>query len=300
MKVLSWDVGIIHLAYCLMEKIDESWKIYYWGEINLAKDIQDMSLCQKCTKKGKYYVIDNHQKKNYCGIHIKKINIKLLVWEEYFSECEPGECCYSDKCKSKAKYNSSDNNIYCKTHSKALLKKKNNLLKIQQVKNKSAMKIPIDILRYNLVKELENRKFLLDTDCVLIENQPTLKNPKMKAISSTIYDYFLIRGIFDKVVTQSNIKLVKYMSPSNKLKLDNNNQIIKVTKEKHATNKYKLTKQLAIEYTRIILKDQLEWMKFYESNKKKDDLADCFLQGLYYINKNYNILHKEMTQIDNK
>ena len=44
----------------------------------------------------------------------------------------------------------------------------------------------------------------------LIENQPTLRNPKMKAISSTIYDYYLIRGIFDKDRTNSNIKLVKY------------------------------------------------------------------------------------------
>ena len=41
----------------------------------------------------------------------------------------------------------------------------------------------------------------------------------MKAISSTIYDYFLIRGIVDKDINNSNITKVKYMCPSNKLKL---------------------------------------------------------------------------------
>ena len=47
--------------------------------------------------------------------------------------------------------------------------------------------------------ELDKRKHFLECKMVLIENQPTLKNPKMKAISSTIYDYFLIRGIIDKM-----------------------------------------------------------------------------------------------------
>ena len=79
----------------------------------------------------------------------------------------------------------------------------------------------IDVLRLKLIKELEDRKNLLDVETVLIENQPTLRNPKMKAISSTIYDYYLIRGIFDKAITNSKIEKVKYMSPSNKLKLAN-------------------------------------------------------------------------------
>jgi hypothetical protein len=41
----------------------------------------------------------------------------------------------------------------------------------------------------------------------------------MKSIAYEIYDYYLIRGMIDKEITKSNIKKVKFMSPSNKIKL---------------------------------------------------------------------------------
>ena len=63
----------------------------------------------------------------------------------------------------------------------------------------------IDELNYDLIKTLESYKQFIDVDIVIIENQPTLKNPKMKAISSALYNYFLIRGIFDKKINKSNI-----------------------------------------------------------------------------------------------
>ena len=36
MKVLSWDVGIINLAYCMIEYKDDEWTIIDWGKINLT------------------------------------------------------------------------------------------------------------------------------------------------------------------------------------------------------------------------------------------------------------------------
>ena len=39
-KVLSFDVGIKNLAYCLIEKTDEDFKILKWGIINLVDDRQ--------------------------------------------------------------------------------------------------------------------------------------------------------------------------------------------------------------------------------------------------------------------
>lgn len=302
MKVLSWDVGIIHLAYCVME-MDEvnKWKIYNWGQINLASD-KIIQSCyfnneqKKCKNKAKFSFVKDGEVRCYCGVHIKKQDIKEILWEDLFKDCESTKCCYSEKCKVKAKYLSLKNKTYCKTHSKSYLKSLNNLLRVKPIKKSSVMKISIDILRFNLVKELEQKPFLLDVDCVLIENQPTLKNPKMKAISSTLYDYFLIRGIFDRKITKSKIKLVKYMSPSNKLKLNSNNEIEKVKKETKSNNTYKLTKTLAVEYTRILLKDQPVWLGFLNSHKKKDDLADSFLQGVYYISKNITQLNKEISK----
>ena len=64
-------------------------------------------------------------------------------------------------------------------------------------------------------KQNNNNDF--NEDEVLIENQPTLKNPTMKTISTLLYSYFVMRGITDKQGTISN---VRFICPSNKLKVN--------------------------------------------------------------------------------
>ena len=58
-------------------------------------------------------------------------------------------------------------------------------------------------IKLNLINSLDKKQFQ-DIDYVLIENQPSLKNPKMKSIAETLYSWFLIRGIVDKKV--NNLK----------------------------------------------------------------------------------------------
>ena len=132
-------------------------------------------------------------------------------------------------------------------------------------------------------KPIENLDFLLDVDGVLIENQPGFKNPRMKSIASTVYDYFLIRGLIDKT-KNSKIKFVKYISPSNKLKIDSN-KTIKTLGNAGEDKKYKITKSLGIEYTKILINNDKFFYDFLEKEKKKDDLCDSYLQGVYYLNK---------------
>ena len=84
--------------------------------------------------------------------------------------------------------------------------------------------------------------------------------------------------------TKSNITLVKYMSPSNKLKLANEGDTQKLIKLKGNDAKtYKLTKTLAVKYCRELMARYPEWLEKFNTYKKKDDMADSFLQGLYYI-----------------
>jgi hypothetical protein len=45
-------------------------------------------------------------------------------------------------------------------------------------------------------------------------------------------------------------------------------------------------KKRSIEITRALIAPTLMSMKF-EKHKKKDDLADCFLQGMWWLSGNY-------------
>ena len=122
MKILSWDVGIINLSYCILDynKETNEKKILKWGIINLI-DTPDMK---------------------------KNMN---LVFE-------------------------------------------------------------------NIPRKLNENHFLLDVDYVVIENQPSLKNPKMKSIQMIVYSYFLMYG---KILNtnENKIQQIDFCNASNKLKV---------------------------------------------------------------------------------
>lgn len=110
-------------------------------------------------------------------------------------------------------------------------------------------------------------------DIVLIENQPVQKNPKMKTIQILVYSFFLC----EKVIRKKDIKIY-FVSANNKNKYANKYDIDIVCASKYTQNKKK-----AIECTKIVLKDNI-YYDFFMKHKKKDDLADSYLQILSYIN----------------
>jgi len=286
MKVLSWDVGIINLAYCLIDfRKENDYSILEWGIINLTN--RNKIKCAVCGKKPSFshFNVDTEETKYYCKVHSKKVDVSIKNFEQYFTICNEEKQCSKKvkekECNKKVKY-SFKQNYYCNSHAKALYKSMENKSKLKKVSKKSVGSMGIDVLRIKLIEELEKRPELLKANRVVIENQPTFKNPKMKAISSTVYDYYLIRGLFDKERTKSDIELVKYMSPSNKLKLADDGDTQKLIKLKGDDAKtYKLTKALGIKYCLQMIKGMDKWIELFNSYKKKDDLADAFLQGMY-------------------
>jgi len=94
----------------------------------------------------------------------------------------------------------------------------------------------------------------------------------MKSVQMFIYSHCLINGAKNIALFNANKKLDIYDGPE----ID--------TKGKTG---YTLRKYLSVEYTKYFLrknenqhmKDKLE---YFEKNKKMDDLADCYLQGLTY------------------
>jgi hypothetical protein len=76
------------------------------------------------------------------------------------------------------------------------------------------------------------------------------------------------------------------MSPSNKLKLAEEGDTQKLIKLKGDMAKtYKLTKSLGIKYCSKMIEPFDNWKTFFNGCKKKDDLADSFLQGMYQLLK---------------
>jgi hypothetical protein len=228
MKILSWDVGIYNLSYCILEKNTETGEtnIIDWNIVNL---------------------VDN------------------------------------DKMK----------------------------------KNKTA-------LFENIPIKLQEIPELLNVDYVVIENQPSLKNPQMKSIQMVLYSYFIILGKAVNFGEFKNISFIDFCSASNKLKVYDGPKIIfqeKVKKppklkkgivpvvavivediikdeegdeivntdvvegiKKKPALKYAEKKKLAIAHAQYYVDNNfITYKDFFSSHKKKDDLADSLLQGMYYI-----------------
>lgn len=119
------------------------------------------------------------------------------------------------------------------------------------------------------IKELDSLPHLLEADLVLLERQPSF-NPKMRTMSSAIYVYFILR------IQHEQSRMIKILFYAAKHKLKCCNVVI----EHKSKCKYRQNKNLGIEHTRHLLKTHKD---FFESNKKKDDLADSYLQAYSYI-----------------
>jgi hypothetical protein len=220
MKILSFDVGIKNLAYCLLDTEDKS--ILDWNIINISVDTTcDHIIKGKCCDKTATKIIKDGEFK-LCTGHTK---LK----------------CYKDK----------------------------------KMKNPPKLENRMLSLGKQIVKKLDEKKNFLNMDVVCIENQPALKNPTMKSVQMIIYSYFLMNG---------QAKDIQMINARNKLKVYTGPKIECDIKESYKRNKF-----LAIKYCDYMIRDNSHidkvYHKLYDDSKKKDDLSDAYLQGIYYIIK---------------
>ena len=276
MKILSFDIGIKNLAGCIMDK---ERNIYWWDIINLLQAEKKKCCfvrkfkngnCAECKKKPEF----EFDKKYYCKDHISEKH------SNYHSNPKSGfKCSHINKekqCIKNAKWSSLDSKIHlCTVHY-------NQYTKVKKLPKRNCNTIKIEEIILCMWKVLDQYPHLLEVDHVVIENQPAKKNKTMKAIADSIFNYFICRGIIDKERTKSTIEKVTYISPSNKLKIkeEHTNNALK---GKTSSEKYRIRKKLGIEYCRELLKDNQEKLDYFNLHSKKDDLADSFLQGIYYL-----------------
>jgi len=223
-KILSIDVGIKNLAYCVL---DNNKKICDWNVLNLIED--NLVCCcdnkngSPCKSKATFYKMNENQ-----------------------TECRLG---------------------FCKKHT---IPDANPVItrKVKSISTKEISEL--------LFTTLDKYPDMLQVDTVIIENQPCLMNPMIKTIQVLLFSYFMIKGVLkeDSLITD-----VKAINARNKLSFYDGPTFPVFSK-----NKYTQRKKEGIEVCKYILNES-EQLDFFLSHNKKDDLADSFLQGIWFLSK---------------
>jgi hypothetical protein len=275
MKILSIDVGIKNLAFCLFEKddLEDFFRIVKWDIVNLSEE--ETPLCQMIVEKkicGKPAKFTKH-KTHYCLKHSKKQTFQIPT-----SELKPQ---FINKQKIQTLFEIADK--YKITYEKPI--KKNDLVQVIQeyihntcfepIVQTNASKVDLITIGKNIKTKLDTLFLHSSIDTILIENQISPIANRMKTIQGMIAQYFIMRN-------QDNHPLnIEFVSSSNKLK-----EYSEDNKSEYADRK-----KLGISKTLEILTEthyHNDWYSSFSQSKKKDDLADCFLQGIWFIkNKLY-------------
>jgi hypothetical protein len=108
----------------------------------------------------------------------------------------------------------------------------------------------------------------ISLDRVIIENQIGPLANRMKTLQGMVMQHFI----------ELSVPIIEEISAANKLK-PFLSQGQKTTYNERKKIGIKITLQQLTSTSKII-----KWMDFFQSHKKKDDLADSFLQGLWYLN----------------
>lgn len=123
------------------------------------------------------------------------------------------------------------------------------------------------------IKDKTTQTIIIDN--VLLENQPSRINGKMKTVQMIIYSYFYNLKHYEHSV--SNIHLV---NPSLKL------QEYNLPKLANKRDSYKQNKETSINLCLEIYKENPYITNIIKESSKKDDLCDALLQSIAWQKKN--------------
>jgi hypothetical protein len=268
MKIISFDVGIKNLAYCILEVTDDTnYTILDWGIINLInKPIFNCGCKQKkkphdiCGKKAGFTDKDQTY---YCKQHAKSSDYIIPTKELTDAALKRAKLSELKDMATRFKL-AYDTPIRKASLLEILMKfKADHCLRPIETEKVDTGLVAMSInLTHILDDLLKNHKI----DCVLIENQISKIASTMKTIQGMITQYFVM----------THVENVIYVSSYNKLKMF-------IESKKNYT--YKERKDLGIECAakQIIETQEAKWVQLFDTHKKKDDMADSFLQALWYI-----------------
>jgi hypothetical protein len=328
MNLISFDIGIKNMAYCIFRLNPGSpHSIVDWNILNLMEEEAPKSSCDcylkaknkktpaKICGKNAKYMKGTHF---YCDKHAK-------TSDEYIIPSKQNTPAYFKKMKV------NDLMTAClqlhligpgENFTKPVLLNKiveyyetKCFLPIQMKKKKSANDTDLIVIGKNMKILMNEIAGIHDITHVVIENQISPIANRMKTIQGMLAQYFIMNNTDIHIEFVSSVNKLKVSSreptvppdaPSLPLGEDKNNETMNIEidnkqRETHLENtfrepskkpviqnvNYKQHKKDGVEKCSLLLDQNIEFKKWKHvlETKKKDDLADCFLQGMWYIHK---------------
>ena len=311
MKVVSFDVGIKNMAYCVLSINDrvggqpnveeenvtiKELEIIDWNVVDLMDTSDNVDVTKKCTvtlknkkicgrkskyEKGEHCFCEKHAKtseyiipnKECSPAYFKKLKIGELQ-QKMVDSCIPGMLTSDKRPQLLEKIQ----NYYT-----------NHCLVLIVTKKKRADECSLISIGQRIKQLFDAIPAMRDVTHVIIENQISSIASRMSIIQGLLTQYFIMRHDDSELVQNASLVL-EFISSKNKLKMFSEKQI--VTKTTTTSQKYRQHKTDSIAYSKQILEKYPKlgsWLPVLDTTKK-DDLADCFLQGIWYVYKDKNVL----------
>ena len=339
--VLSFDVGMKNLAYCLFQVGENchDYKVIKWDVINLCTPVVrkcnngDLGGSQSCINEAKYckakkgegvtqdqdvdvdidvedeteFETETVNIEYYCKKHAKKSNLKIPPSDLDIKKIRKGKLVDIQAIIDKYQIKDVDNLGQSTPQSTPRQKNsKDKMIDIIQrelannyldnIENVRATDMDLVTLGKNMMIELDkiiipynhnhdhnyndnimgglahsDNKYKIDI--VIIENQISTLASRMKTLQGMIAQYF--------IMSRENGVLIEFLSSAGKLKgfETQNNEAAGSEYSKHK-------KDAVFHCARLLEMGKFTAWKHILDTKKKDDLADCFLQGIWYMKRN--------------
>jgi hypothetical protein len=264
-RILTFDIGIRNLAWCLLEKGTDKWNILGWENYDLlagsssedAKKREAAVLCETCKKKGTHLASNGQPR---CRKHCPPDLPPLADLSGNILKKIPGLPVLKSLAGPAGKK-------FRKSELVELLRKKFSL-PIEILKTTKAIQTDLGILHGALQKFVGERAELFRTaNRILLENQPAFKNPTMKSIQ-----ILLFATIRERVLPGASE--IGFVHAGKKTKGSTGGD------KGYAERKKASETRVEEWFQKSSVNENLRWLTFLKGNQKKNDLCDTLCMCL--------------------